>query len=427
MGAGASVRRKMEAEREHYDEQVKTVSEKLSKREEEHAAETNKLRTENASLKENIKQLRTDLVEERELWRQEREKTVSMMFGQLPLPLLEAATGQAARSKDTSTAVLLQNAPVLTKTYPTAVIACCNVVGFHRLVGNMSASEAVDLTDKLHILVDRAFQAPSMFVIERSADCCTVVSGICSATERDTNPAEQKPQTPIVTSSSSGGIANHRQQTPDFSLSSQVLPGAIEDDGADLSPRPRSEACTPAGVGSARRGNAALHQDAAVQCATSMAMSSLRLLESSVSVNIPGPKTEANHGQLQLRIALHSGSIHAGVVGVTQHSTGLPPDQLQHATPVPRLHVFGNTYSEALKLRDTSLALQIRVSQRFRELILASHSKFVLEQCPDFQSSTGGAASSALQHTYWLVGTEDTDVGLPPLDRAVSLGNYDDL
>eukprot|EP00117_Sycon_ciliatum_P014397 scpid96810/ scgid3751/ len=166
---------------------------------------------------------------------------------------------------------------------------------------------------------------------------------------------------------------------------------------------------------------------AAVQCATSMAMSSLRLLESSVSVNIPGPKTAANHGQLQLRIALHSGSIHAGVVGVTQHSTGLPPDQLQHATPVPRLHVFGNTYSEALKLRDTSLALQIRVSQRFRELILASHSKFVLEQCPDFQSSTGGAASSALQHTYWLVGTEDTDVGLPPLDRAVSLGNYDDL
>lgn len=88
-----------------------------------------------------------------------------------------------------------------------------------------------------------------------------------------------------------------------------------------------------------------------------MAEASLKLMASTVGLSIPGKATK---NQLQLRIALHMGPAHLAVSGLTQHSTGLPPDQLKHSTPVPSVSILGQTYNEALQLRDTSLALQVR-------------------------------------------------------------------
>lgn len=51
MGCGPQESWKMEAERRHYDDQIKETSEKLSKRELEHVAMVNKLAMENAALK----------------------------------------------------------------------------------------------------------------------------------------------------------------------------------------------------------------------------------------------------------------------------------------------------------------------------------------------------------------------------------------
>ena len=53
-----------------------------------------------------------------------------------------------------------------------------DVVGFGHLTASLSASDAVALLDKLHILVDFAFSADGLFMVEQSSDSCRIVTGL---------------------------------------------------------------------------------------------------------------------------------------------------------------------------------------------------------------------------------------------------------
>ena len=143
--------------------------------------------------------------------------------------------------------------------------------------------------------------------------------------------------------------------------------------------------------------------------ASLLATASLSLMSQSSRVVVPSSKSK----QLQLRIAMHSGSCSAGVLGL-QTSAG--------PSRIPHYKLFGPTVKHTNNLSATGLALQIRVSKECRDL-LGTAGGFRFERCPDYLL---WARRKPIE-SYWLVGREGLSLKLPSLDQAVSLSEYEDI
>ena len=95
----------------------------------------------------------------------------------------------------------------------------------------MTAAEAIDLTDRLHILVDRAFGSSSSHVVDSSCDCYTIVSSLSHEDDPQGSPPQQVPSRHAETPH--GDRSTSRGRTPDGDLCSrdedQLLPGAVDD------------------------------------------------------------------------------------------------------------------------------------------------------------------------------------------------------
>lgn len=139
-----------------------------------------------------------------------------------------------------------------------------------------------------------------------------------------------------------------------------------------------------------------------------IATGTLKLMSMSAAVKV----CQESHQQLQLRVAVHSGSCSAGVVSL-QTTVG--------TQRIPQYKLFGPVVNMTKKLCSSGLALQIRVSKPCWEL-LNKIGGYQFERCPDFMTWNGQKPIES----YWLVGHDDYDCTLPTIDQAISLSEYED-
>ena len=90
---------------------------------------------------------------------------------------------------------------------------------------------------------------------------------------------------------------------------------------------------------------------------------------------------------------------------------------------VLKYKLFGPAIEHARRLCATGLALQIRVSDAFRSL-LVKDGGFVMERSPDYSSHD---PSDSPIVSYWLLGRDGLDLTMPSLDHALPLSMYGTL
>lgn len=210
--------------------------------------------------------------------------------------------------------------------------------------------------------------------MERSIDGCIAASGLIDY-EEESAPLIKDHRYSTITSSTSSHITT-RDSTNRVTPTSRIS-------GTPLSP-----------TGPA-------------MYASILAKGVLKLMSLSTGIRSPLLK-----GQLQLRIAMHSGPCSAGVVSL-QTTVGT-----QH---IPHYKLFGPTVNFTNKLCTTGLALQIRISKACWEL-LNKVSGYHFERCPDYMTWNGQKPLES----YWLVGHNELQYDLPCVDQAISLSEYED-
>lgn len=255
-----------------------------------------------------------------------------------------------------------------------------DVVDFSSLTARLQPLEVVTIVDHLHTLIDEAYSNSDIFIMEHTSGGCIAASGLVESL------AEERSGTmsPVSMTDSSYGSefdleeAKKREQSS-RSRTPQMSTGPL----SDMKKHPS-------------------------HYASLLATASLNLMSHSTRIVVPSSKTK----QLQLRIALHSGSCSAGVLGL-QNSTG--------ASRIPHYKLFGPTIKHTNNLSATGLALQIRVSKECRDLLVTAGG-FHFERCPDYLM---WARRKPIE-SYWLVGRERLSLKLPSLDQALSLSEYED-
>ena len=153
--------------------------------------------------------------------------------------------------------------------------------------------------------------------------------------------------------------------------------------------------------------------------ASTLATAALKLMSYSnrITLQIPNDEEEAfKQSHLQLRVSLHCGPCTGGIVGLQQTATTSTHHVLKYK-------LFGPAIEHARRLCATGLALQIRVSDAFRSL-LVKDGGFVMERSPDYSSHD---PSDSPIVSYWLLGRDGLDLTMPSLDHALPLSMYGTL
>ncbi|KAI6646692.1 Atrial natriuretic peptide receptor 1 [Oopsacas minuta] len=141
--------------------------------------------------------------------------------------------------------------------------------------------------------------------------------------------------------------------------------------------------------------------------AARLATAALKLLSNITAVKVP----KYPRSMLQLRVALHSGACHGGVVGLQNISL----------SQIPHYHIFGTAVDFTRYLSSTSLPLQIRVSSACHQLI-SSDTDFIFERCPDYAAPNGHNIES-----FWLLDKKGLDINLPSQFDALPLSECKDI
>ena len=241
------------------------------------------------------------------------------------------------------------------------------------------------------MIIDEVFVDKDVFIMERTSDGCIVASGLNETVSIDEQ--RSRVMSPISMTDSSYG------SEVDFDFESINWKSSTHTEG-QKSPTKQLDREQPP----------IQKPTSAASYAAILATAALKLMSYSSRVKVPLP----NNSQLQLRIALHSGPCSGGVVGLQTSVAG--------PSHIPHYKLFGPLMQYVSKLCHSGLALQIRVSKQCRNL-LVEEGGFMFERSPDY------IAWDDVQpiESYWLIGKEDLQLKLPPLDRAVSLASYDDL
>ncbi len=270
-------------------------------------------------------------------------------------------------------------------------------MNFAALTTRLKAHDVVKLVDSLHALIDEAFSDRDIFIMERTSDGCTAASGLVETPSPEEKERDDGTATPFSMTDSSYGS----ELDLESGISSERIQTQAQEKLTSVRTRSQQEA----------REMDVSHP--AFHYASLMATAALRLMASSTRIQVPAT---LGNKQLQLRIALHSGPCSAGVVGL-RTSSG--------TSRTPRYKLFGPTIKFTSNLCSTGLALQIRVSQQCRDLLLKASSggSFHFERCPDYLNW----ASRKTVESYWLVGREGLCLKMPSLDMAISLSQYEDI
>ena len=252
--------------------------------------------------------------------------------------------------------------------------------------------QVVNLIDHFHAMIDEAFRDEDIFIMERYVDGCIAASGLTDSGKQDSKPSS----IPGKVYSSQRSLTMTPASTADSSYGSQL---ELEDLEADVDQHKDEHQPKKCSEGK--------HWPSCF--ADKLATASLKLMNLTTVTRHRGIGDQ----QLQVRIALHAGPCTAGVVGLQTTAS---------AVRIPHYKLFGPTLSALKKLTSTGLALQIRVSRQYREL-LDEGGEFCFERCPDFPSWTPHKQIES----YWLVGKKGLDIALPSLDLALSLSEYDSV
>jgi class 3 adenylate cyclase len=157
-----------------------------------------------------------------------------------------------------------------------------------------------------------------------------------------------------------------------------------------------------------------------VRHSSTLAIGALKLMSSSSRITIPSTVGEEEggsyHSQLQLRVSLHSGPCAGGIIGLQQTSSSSSHHVLKY-------RLFGATFEHAKTLSSTGLALQIRVSEACRTLLVKAGG-FIMERCPDYGNHVDGHTPIV---SYWLLGRDDLDLPMPSSEHALPLPLYDSI
>lgn len=262
-----------------------------------------------------------------------------------------------------------------------------NVVGFSSLSSRIQPKQLIDLIDHLQAVIDEAFADKDIFIMERASDGCIAASGLSEAICTD---GQDRATSSLSMTDSSYG-SEFELDVDKYTVSTRHKESANQQGLELLSPKPKPPS--------------------AVSYAATLAIAVLKLMSYSSRVKVPIPESE----QLQLRIAMHSGPCSGGVVGLQPSSAG--------SSHIPNYKLFGETLSFLHNLCHSGLALQIRVSKQCRNLLLEEDEGFMFERSPDYMMLD----SVQPIESYWLIGKEHIQVKLPPLEKAISLANYDDI
>ena len=236
-----------------------------------------------------------------------------------------------------------------------------------------------------HAHIDEVFSEKEIFIMERSSDGCTAVSGLSDGLNSD----EQRVTSPLsMADSSYGSEIELDDWTPAMSVEGKQK-SLLEQEQSAPTKKPAISSSAYAAI---------------------LATAALKLMSFSSRVKVPSSGTS----QLQLRVAMHSGPCSGGVVGLQTTGGG--------SSHAPHYKLFGPTLRHVNNLCRSGLALQIRVSKQCRNL-LVQEGGFEFERSPDYMTWD----STQPIESYWLVGKEDFDLTLPPVDCAISLANYDDI
>ncbi len=239
--------------------------------------------------------------------------------------------------------------------------------------------------------MDEAYHHQEIFIVDRSSDGCTAVSGLV-----ETVLDEQKfgSESSLFTTDSSYGsefdLMDSGNKRNTHSIERSAYERKMNNEFSNQS-------------------NTTRFHHPASHYSQILAISVLKLMSVSSKINIPleGQK------QLQLRVALHTGPCSAGVLGL-QTGLGITSSR------IPQFKLLGPTVRHANSLCRTGLALQIRVSKKCKEL-LSYDKNFMFERCPDFMA----LAHRKPIESYWLIGKTDLAVRLPSLELAVPLSEYE--
>lgn len=265
-----------------------------------------------------------------------------------------------------------------------------DVVGFARLCNQLQPHEVVSVVDSVQAIIDKTFTHKDIFIMERRSDGCIAASGLIDCKHHQLHGNKPPSRDSLVITPFS---------MADSSYGSQLELEDLEEYKDEFKH-------------SVTKQRTVNKENQPHYYASLLATAALKMMSLSIAVEIP-PTLRATNKQLQLRIALHSGPVSAGVIGL---------QTIAGAIRVPHYKLFGVTVSTTQKLCSTSLALQVRVSKSCRDLLVQAGG-FKFERCPDFMMwSTGKPIES-----YWLVGKEDEELNQPSLDLAVSLSEYEDI
>ena len=248
------------------------------------------------------------------------------------------------------------------------------VAGFASLTARLPPEQVIHVIDRLHAIIDEAFTDSDIFIMDRTSDGCIAASGLVDSWK-------EKLSTPL--------------SPVDRSYRSE----------RDTKVNHKENECTLKKSESHKQ----IEVQPASYYAGKMATAALKLLSYSTTITVPLPENQT----LQLRIALHSGTCSAGVIGL-QTTTG--------TARTPHYKLFGPTMRLLQTIYLSSLALQIRVSKQCRDL-LTSTGGYILERCPDYRL----VSSQQPLESYWLVAKVDFPLKLPSLNDAMPLCDYEDL
>ena len=261
-----------------------------------------------------------------------------------------------------------------------------DIVGFSSLSSRLQPKQLIEIIDHLQTLIDETFTDKYIFIMERTSDGCIVTSGMNDTVCTDDHNRLMSPVS--MTDSSYGSEFNFDLDTAKWTMHEKSEAKQRDQEQPLPTEKPPS----------------------ASSYAATLATSVLKLMSYSSRVKVPAPE----NGQLQIRIALHSGPCSGGVVGLQTSAAG--------HSHIPHYKLFGPTLRYTSNLCHSGLALQIRVSKQCRDL-LNQEGEFLFERSPDYMTWD----SAQPIESYWLTGKEGLQLKLPPLDCAISLANYDDI